>query len=426
MNIGAADPTVRAEFAERLSIVARRIGGQTHGFTDGCQSATASTSGQGVLERQLRVDIDEPTRHDKVFGNPIGVGAFKGLDLVLGNPVELLAGNVVVDFRRTLAVRAVGAAQIRRVRNPRGTLFPRSAAEATSFGTGAIELAGAALRTVSEAAALTVTLTMGPVTKRLTVAITKARARIPVTTRTITKRLTITITLTTRPVTKRLTVAITKARARIPITTRTITKRLTVAITKARARIPITTRTITKRLTVAITKARARIPITTRTITKRLTVAITKARARIPITTRTITKRLTVAITKARARIPITTRTITKRLTVAITKARARIPITTRTITKRLTVAITKARARIPITTRTITKTTALTIASRLTITITTGSAGSAITVLPGTESSRLAPGIVVGAERAAIATATTEVAAVAAVVLSHDGFLLL
>ncbi|MFB9714829.1 hypothetical protein [Arthrobacter methylotrophus] len=251
-----------------------------------------------------------------MFGNPIGVGAFKGLDLVLGNPVELLAGNVVVDFRRTLAVRAVGAAQIRRVRNPRGTLFPRSAAEATSFGTGAIELAGAALRTVSEAAALTVTLTMGPVTKRLTVAITKARARIPVTTRTITKRLTITITLTTRPVTKRLTVAITKARARIPITTRTITKRLTVAITKARARIPITTRTITK--------------------------------------------------------------------------------------------------------------TTALTIASRLTITITTGSAGSAITVLPGTESSRLAPGIVVGAERAAIATATTEVAAVAAVVLSHDGFLLL
>ncbi|WP_184741977.1 hypothetical protein, partial [Arthrobacter sp. AZCC_0090] len=84
-----------------------------------------------------------------------------------------------------------------------------------------------------------------------------------------------------------------------------------------------------------------------------------------------------------------------------------RIPITTRTITK--------TRTRIPITTRTITK--------RLTIAVT---ASVAFTVVPGTESSRVAPGIVVGAERATIASATAEVAAVAAVVLSHDGFLLL
>ncbi|WP_231497251.1 hypothetical protein [Arthrobacter sp. MA-N2] len=269
-----------------------------------------------------------------MLGNPIGVGAFKGLDLVLGNPVELLTGNVVVDLRRTLTVRAVGAAQIRRVRNPRGTLFPRSAAEATSFGTGAIELAGAALRTVAEAAALTVTLTMGPVTKRFAVAVAEVRARIPITTWTITKGFAVTIALTTRTVAKRLTITIAEARTRIPITTRTITKRLTITIA---------------------------------------------------LTTRTVAKRLTITIA-------LTTRTVAKRLTITITKARTRIPITTRTITKRLT------------------------------ITIATGSAGSAITVVPGTESSRLAPGIVVGAERAAIATATAEVAAVAAVVLSHDG----
>ncbi|MGO4585986.1 hypothetical protein AB4Z38_19210 [Arthrobacter sp. 2RAF6] len=263
---------------------------------------------------------------------------------MLRDPVELLARNVVVDLRGTLAVRAVGAAQIRRVRNPRGTIFPGSAAEATSLGAWAIKLAGTALGAVAEATALSVALAARTVAERLAVTVTKGLAV-------------------------------------------TVAKGLAVAIT-------LTARTITKRLTIAITKTRARIPITTRTITK--------------TTALTVASWLTIPITK--------------RLTVTIT-------LTARTITKRLTIA--KTRARIPITTRTITKTTALTVASWLTIPITKRltipiTASSAVTVVPRTESSRLAPGIVIRAERTAVATATAEVAAVAAVVLSHDGFLLL
>ncbi|GAP61515.1 hypothetical protein AHiyo1_52240, partial [Arthrobacter sp. Hiyo1] len=151
---------------------------------------------------------------------------------MLGDPVELLACNVVVDLRGTLAVRAVGAAQIRRVGNPGGTLFPGSAAEATSLGTWAIELAGTSLGAVAEATAFSVAFAA----------------------RTVTERLPITVTVAARTITKRLPITVTETRARIPITTRTVTKRLPLAVTK---RLPIT-----------LTETRARIPITTRTVTK--------------------------------------------------------------------------------------------------------------------------------------------------------------
>ncbi|WP_234760074.1 hypothetical protein [Arthrobacter alkaliphilus] len=94
---------------------------------------------------------------------------------MLGDPVELLARDVVVDLRGTLAVRAVGAAQVRGVGNARGALFPGST-EAASFPTWAIELAGTAFGAVTKAAALTVALAPRAVTKRLTVTITKATA----------------------------------------------------------------------------------------------------------------------------------------------------------------------------------------------------------------------------------------------------------
>ncbi|WP_260405138.1 hypothetical protein, partial [Arthrobacter sp. AZCC_0090] len=238
-----------------------------------------------MLEGQLRVDIDETAGHHKVLGNPFGIGAFKGLDLVLGDPVEFLARNVVVDLGGTIAVWAVGTTEIRRIRHPCGALFPGSAAEVASVGTGAVELAGAALGPIAEAAALTVAFTARAVAKRLTIAITKAGPCVAITTRTVAEGLTI---------------AITKTRPRIPITTRTITERLTIAITKTRPRIPITTRTITERLTIAITKTRTRVAFTARTVAEGLTIAITKTRPRIPITTRTITERLTIAITKTR------------------------------------------------------------------------------------------------------------------------------
>ncbi|WP_253190677.1 hypothetical protein [Arthrobacter sp. SRS-W-1-2016] len=266
---------------------------------------------------------------------------------MLRDPVEFLARDVVVDLGGTLAVRAVGAAQIRRVRNPRGTFFPGSAAEAASLGTWAIELAGTALRAVAEATTLSVAFAARTVTEGLAVTITE---RLPVT---ITKRLPVTIT------------------ERLPVT---ITERLPVTITETRARIPITTRTITKRLTIPVTEG--------------LTIPVTEG--------------LTIPVTEG--------------LTIPVTVA-------ARPITKRLTIPVTETRARISITTRTITKATALTIADRLPIPVT---ASGAVTVVPGTEPSGVAPGIVVGAERAALATATAEVAAIAAVVLSHDGFLLL
>ncbi|WP_284751717.1 hypothetical protein, partial [Arthrobacter sp. efr-133-R2A-120] len=144
-----------------------------------------------------------------MLGDPIDIGAFKGLDLVLRDPIELLARNVVVDLRGTLAVRAVGAAQVRGIRNPCGTLFPGSTAEAVSLSTWAIELAGTALGAVTEATALSVAFA----------------------TRTITKRLTITITLTARALTKGFAVPVTEATAlSVAFATRTVTKRLTVAI----------------------------------------------------------------------------------------------------------------------------------------------------------------------------------------------------
>jgi hypothetical protein len=138
-----------------------------------------------MLKGQLRVDIDEAAGHDEVLGNPFAIRAFKGLDLVLGDPVQLLARDIVVDLRRALTVRAVGAAKIRRVRDPCRTLFPRSAAEAASLGTRAIELAGAALGAVTVTAALTIALTPRTITERLTITVTKARTSIPVTTRTV-------------------------------------------------------------------------------------------------------------------------------------------------------------------------------------------------------------------------------------------------
>ena len=126
MNVGAADPAVGAEFAKRFAIVAGSVGGQAHGFADGGQTSATAAGSQGVLEGQLRVDVDEAAGHHQVLGDPICALAFKGLDLVLRDPVEFLARNVVVDLRGTLAVRAVGAAQITRVRNTRGTVFRRS------------------------------------------------------------------------------------------------------------------------------------------------------------------------------------------------------------------------------------------------------------------------------------------------------------
>ncbi|WP_423184268.1 hypothetical protein [Arthrobacter sp. NyZ413] len=295
-----------------------------------------------MLERQLRVNIDESTGHDEVLGNPVTIGALKGLDLVLGDTVQLLARNVVVDLRRPLTIGAVRASQVRRVRYTVRTLCPR-AAKAAPLGTGSIEPTRPAVGAFTEAPALTVALATGAITKRLPITITIGF------TVTVTKRLPITITVT-----------------------RTLTIRFTVTVTEtATFTIALTARTITKRLPITITEAPTlTIALTARTITKRL-----------PIT---VTEGLTVTIT--------VTRTLTIRFTVTVTEVPTLpVAIAARTLTKRLVFT-----------------------------------AGRASAVVPGAESSRIAPGIVVGTERTAVATATAVVTAIAAVVLSHDGFLLL
>ncbi|WP_235835698.1 MULTISPECIES: hypothetical protein [Arthrobacter] len=213
-----------------------------------------------------------------MLGNPVTIGALKGLDLVLGDAVQLLARNVVVDLRRPLTVGAVRAAQVRRVRYTVRTLCPR-AAKAAPLGTGSIELTRAALGAFTEAPALPFTFTARAITKRfpvtvaigLTVAITVARTLAISFTVTVTETATLAIALATRTITKRLPITITEVPTlAIALTARTITKRL-----------PIT---ITERLTVAITEVPA-LPfaLATRAITKRF-----------PIT---ITERLTIAIT---------------------------------------------------------------------------------------------------------------------------------
>ncbi|MCA4135746.1 hypothetical protein, partial [Arthrobacter sp. M4] len=109
---------------------------------------------------------------------------------------------------------------------------------------------------------------------------------------------------------------------------------------------------------------------------------------------------------------------ITKTPTLTIAKA---LTITTRTIPKRLPIPITKtptltiAKA-LTITTRTIPKRLAL-------------AAAKTVTAVPGAESAWISTGIVArpeGASFVTIATVLATITAVAAIVLSHAGFLLL
>ncbi|WP_258932877.1 hypothetical protein [Nesterenkonia pannonica] len=51
-----------------------------------------------MLEGQLGVDVDETTCHHEVLGHPATVDVVEGPELPGRFAVELLAGDVLVDF----------------------------------------------------------------------------------------------------------------------------------------------------------------------------------------------------------------------------------------------------------------------------------------------------------------------------------------
>jgi hypothetical protein len=195
-----------------------------------------------VLERELRLVVEKPSGHDEVAGNPFRAVGFQGLDLVLRRAVEFLARDILIDFGRTLTVRAVGAAEVAGVGNAGRAVLSPVAAELAGAGVAPVKAAGCAV--LAGCPVL-------PVAERpAVVSATKAAAvAVALTARTVTKRLTVTIT-------KRLTLTTTKAAAvTLALTARTITKRLTLTTTKtATIAVALTARTITKRLTLTTAK----------------------------------------------------------------------------------------------------------------------------------------------------------------------------
>ncbi|WP_227007485.1 hypothetical protein [Pseudarthrobacter sp. AB1] len=346
-------------------------------------------------------------------GHPLGALVLKGLDLVLRSAVKLLARDILIDFRRTLAVRAVGAAKITRVGYTDRPVFGTFPAKLTGAGVSTVEAAWGTVLAVAERLAVVaaresttfaVAITAGTITEGLVVAIA-VRLAIPATEGTP-----LTVTLTTGTITKGLVVAIA-----VRLTLTTTTERLTVVAARQSTTFAVTlaTGTITKGLVVAVairltlTTTTERLTLTTTTerltlttTTERLTLTTTEGTPlTVTLTTGTITKGLVVAVA-----VRLTLTTTTERLTLTTTEGTPlTVTLTTGTITERLVVAIT-VRLTVPATTE------------RLTLTGTRRTLRSlGVTVFPGTESTRIAAGIVVAAERTAVLTA-----AVAAVVLSH------
>ncbi|XAS73850.1 hypothetical protein VUN82_08460 [Micrococcaceae bacterium Sec5.1] len=377
---------------------------------------------------------------------------FEGLDLVPGGAVKFLARDILIDLRRTFAVRAVGAANVLRVGNAGGTVFP---------GVGAVIVERTTLAT-----------TLGTVTKRLTLAtiiaerttllaITTRAIKVPrATLRAATEGLTLatvtvertTLTTTRGTVTKRLTLATvavertTLTIARGTVTTVIVEGTTLIAISTRAIEVPwATLGTVTEGFTLAaVVVERTTLTITGRTITAVIVegttlIAISTRAIEVPwATLGTVTEGFTLgAVVVERTTLTITGRTITavtavtERLTITIATEGTTLTIAGRAVAERLTLAtVIVERTTLTITGRTITAVT--TVTKGLTITIATEGTTllTTVAILPGTESARVSTGVVVGAERAALTAIPAKVSAVAvaiaAVVLSHGGFLLL
>jgi ribosomal 50S subunit-recycling heat shock protein len=331
-----------------------------------------------MLEGQLRLDVDQATGHDQVLRHPACALLFEGLDLMPGGAVKFLTRDILIDLGRTFAVRAVGAANVLRVGNPGRALFP---------GVGTVIVEGTTLAT-----------TLGTVAKRLTLA-------------TVVAERTTLLAITTRPIKvpratlRAATEGLTLATVVVEGTTLTITGRTISAVT-----------TVAEGLTVTIAAEGTTLAIAGRAVAKRLTLATVVVER----TTLTITRRTISAVT-----------TVAEGLTVTIAAEGTTLAIAGRAVAKRLTLAtVVVERTTLTITRRTISAVTA--VAEGLTVTIATKGTTLliAVAILPGTESARISTGVVVGAERTAVTAIPAKVpaiaVAIAAVVLSHGGFLLL
>jgi hypothetical protein len=71
-----------------------------------------------VLERKLRLVVNEAARHHQVARDPLRAFWFESLDFVFGGAVQLLARDIVVNLGRTLTVGTVGTAEIAGVGYP--------------------------------------------------------------------------------------------------------------------------------------------------------------------------------------------------------------------------------------------------------------------------------------------------------------------
>ncbi|WP_307076724.1 hypothetical protein [Arthrobacter pascens] len=335
-----------------------------------------------MLEGKLRLVVDQPAGHHQVAGHPLGTLVFEGLDLVLRGAVKLLARDVFIDLRGAFAVRSVGAAEIAGVRNTGRTVFRTVPAELAGTGVATVEAPRCPVLAVAkrlpvaaagEAAAFAVTFTTRTITIRLVLPVA---IRLPLTAA-VGLPLTGTATAVGLPLTGTETAAFA-----VTFTTRTITIRLFLTVTVRRFTVAVAE----GRLTVAVTEGLA---LTTGTAVG-LPLTGTAAAVGLPLTG---TETAAFAVT-------ITTRTITIWLVLTVT-------------VRRFTVRVTE---RLPLTTGTAA-------AVRLPLTGTRSAAWTigAVAVLLRTESSGFSARVVRAAERAAVFSV-----AVAAIVLSHVGFLLL
>ncbi|MHA7289348.1 hypothetical protein ACX80V_06840 [Arthrobacter sp. MDT3-24] len=360
-----------------------------------------------MLESQLGLFVDQASGHYQVAGNPLGALVFQGLDLVLRSAVKLLARDILIDFRGTFAVWAVGAAKITRVGYTDRAVFRTVPAELAGAGITTVEAAGGTVLAVTERLAvvaagepttLTVTFAARTVTIRLVVTVT---VRLPVSTAaeglalSAAEAATLAVAFATRTVTIRLVVTVT---VRLPLTTAAACERFPVpAAEAATLAVTFATRTITVRLVVTVT---IRLPFATATerlpfsaaakgLSLSTTVGTTLA---VTFAARTVTVRLVVAVTigfafaAACERFPVSAAAERLALSTATEGPTLAVTFAARTITKRLTFAGTWSALR-----------------------------SFWVTVFAGTESPWVAARIVVAAERTAVVAA-----AVAAVVLSH------
>jgi hypothetical protein len=99
VGVVTGDPAIRPELAQCLGILPRAVGRQPDGLPHTAESAAASTSRQGVLERELWIDLEQAAGHDQVLGHPGTIALVQGVQFATGRPIQFLAGDILVDLR---------------------------------------------------------------------------------------------------------------------------------------------------------------------------------------------------------------------------------------------------------------------------------------------------------------------------------------